>query len=294
MRALAKRLSFACAYFLATAGFAADCSLPLAFNHKTRDGVTPVYGDRTAIAFKAPMAVNTDGAPTSYHPDDPTGGKGLAINTICNGANAKLPDGTVLDWRKCSQLIAAFNQAKDHWTEPGKPKIEFYAVATKASGVPCTISSGPHAGYFVSTTALAADPSKDRCDPAHWLDALTVPFIIYPGAENFTKRGVGVGDLAALYNPTNDTVVYAIVGDRGPRLGLSEGSIAVAKALLKRSDDPKTRRDTYGYAVRNAGVVILPKAAMKPPYTAERIRIAGEAALAAWGGTERLKACTNR
>ena len=33
--------------------------------------------------FKAPLAVNTDGAPTSYHPDDYTGER-LALNHIDN------------------------------------------------------------------------------------------------------------------------------------------------------------------------------------------------------------------
>src|SRR5690606_30870851 len=114
--------------------------------------------------------------------DDPWGSH-KAINTICNGANAVLPDGRKLDFTHCGELIAAFNEARQgNWNTAGAPTMEFYGVAAHGP-VPCVIQSGPYAGYFVSTTSLEADKSKDVCDPERYLNALEIPFSIYPGAS---------------------------------------------------------------------------------------------------------------
>src|SRR5690348_5255032 len=181
------------------------CNLPGSFAHATRsDGTRTVRTGQGALLFTAPLAVNTDGAPNSYHPDDPWGRR-LALNNICNGANAVLADGRKLDYRSCPKLIAAFEQSRrSGWHSP---KIQFYAVATE-NGRPCTIRTGKYVGYFVSTTSLAADSRKPACDPGHWLDSNSVPFAIYPGHRNFTSRGVGTGDLVVIRNPANGRISY--------------------------------------------------------------------------------------
>src|SRR5207253_6793195 len=65
--------------------------------------------------FKAPMAVNTDGAPTSYHPDDFLG-RTIAINRIDNGIAIRRVDKKKLT---TTEKIAVFNKWKDSkWKVP--------------------------------------------------------------------------------------------------------------------------------------------------------------------------------
>jgi hypothetical protein len=272
-------------------GATAECGLERAFVHVTKEhGARNIYGDASALFFTAPMTVNTDGAPNSYHPDDPSGSQ-KALNTICNGANAHLPDGHKLDYRQCSALLKAFREAKEAgWDAPGKPRMEFYGVAANGS-IPCLIESGPYAGYFVSTTSLPADASKGRCDQERYLNALTIPFSIYPGASAFTTRGVGTGDVVVYYNPANDVFEYGIVGDRGPNWGLAEGSVAFAKSLRKLTNDPQNRKDTYRFGVTKIHALILPDETLSGPFTPENVRSRAKAHFEAWGGLERFKSC---
>jgi hypothetical protein len=267
----------------------------LGFVHPTKHaGDRIVYEGDGALFFTTPFAVNTDGAPTSYHPDDPWGNAGLAINTICNGANARLPDGQRLNYSQCGDLVDAFRQARDAgWRGNDVPRMEFYGVATQDadSAVPCIIPDGPHAGYFVSTTSQVADASRGRCEQARYLNSLELPFIIYPGAPAFIDRGFGKRDIAVLTNPETGIVEFAIVGDRGPRWGLGEGSVFLSKSLRGLERNPTTRREVYAFGVPNVHALILTDRSISPPYTLETIRTEGAAALEAWGGVERLEAC---
>jgi hypothetical protein len=272
-------------------GVTAECGLEYAFTHTTRhDGERNIYGDAAALFFTAAMAVNTDGAPNSYHPEDPWG-SAKAINTICNGANARLPDGRKLNYAQCRELVAAFEEAKAAgWEAPGKPVMEFYGVAAKGA-TPCLIQSGPYAGYFVSTTSLAADQTKGHCDQERYLNSLEIPFSIYPGARAFTERGVGKGDVVVYFNPANDAIEFGVVGDRGPAWGLAEGSVAFAKTLRKLTEDPKNRRDTYRFGVEKVHALILPNETLSGPFTGENVRMRAEARFEEWGGLERFKDC---
>jgi len=270
---------------------AAECGLERAFVHTTKHhGDRNIYGDAHALFFTAPMAVNTDGAPTSYHPDDPWGSQ-KAMNTICNGANARLPDGRTLNYSQCRALVEAYREAKAAgWDNPLKPRMEFYGVAANGA-IPCVIQSGPYAGYFVSTTSLPADESKDRCDQERYLNSLTIPFSIYPGASAFTQRGVGKGDVVVYYNPANDVIEYGVVGDRGPGWGLAEGSVAFAKSLNQLTHDPQTRKDTYRFGVTKLHALILPSETLSGPFTAENVRSRAKERFEAWGGLDRFKSC---
>lgn len=270
----------------------AQCGIAGKFMHPTRhEGNRTIHSDSSSLFFTSSMAVNTDGAVTSYHPDDPAGKDGLAINTICNGANVYLNPTAKLDYKKCAQLIAAFRVAKAGGFAPDKfPKVSFYAVATSA-GRPCIVPSGEFKGYFVSTTSLLADPAKGVCDPGRYLDSLSIPFTIYPGSSAFTSRGVGKGTVVVSLNPENGVVEYAVVGDRGPAWGLAEGSVFLAKSLRRVDATPRTRKETYAFVVPKVHTLMLPGEKIAAPYTLEKIRTEGAAALKRWGGTERLKDC---
>ena len=60
---------------------------------------------------------------------------------------------------------------------------------------PCIQQSGRFAGFFVAQTARAADPTRDICDPAHWISSTEIPSITLPGGR-LRMRGVTPGDLA--------------------------------------------------------------------------------------------------
>ena len=271
-----------------------ECGLNDKFKHNTKDGKKWIYEDDESLFFTAPMSVNTDGAPTSYHPDDPWGSDGLAINTICNGANALLPNGKVINYRNCKELVKAYKKSKSAgWDNPNKPRMEFYGIA-KQGYVPCTIKTGKYKGYFVSTTSQVNDKSFSICEQERYLNALELPFIIYPGHRKFINRGLGKKDIAIFYNPKKNILEYAIVGDKGPSRGLAEGSVFLGKTLNKRTRNPKNRKDTYKYAVKKVHALLLPNTSVEPPYTLEKIRREGKLAFENWGGRKRFDNCIDK
>jgi hypothetical protein len=287
-------LAISCIGFLVaptTAQPVANCGLVGKVTHNSFDGPRQIHGGQNGLFFTSGLAVNTDGSSISYHPDDPSGTAGLAINTICNGANAILTNGTKLDYTRCKELKTAYNQAKaSGWAKVGVPRMAFYAVATKHEK-PCLVTDGPHKGYFVSTTSLLADASRDVCDPARYLDSLEIPFSIYPKNSALTRYGVGVGTVTISYNPVTKVIEYGLVGDRGPARGLAEGSVFLARTLAAKQTVPRTRQETYAFVVPNVHTLMLPSAKVKPPYTLDNIRSQAKAAFDAWGGRARFDTC---
>ncbi|GEM_PF-6470987 len=274
------------------------CGMGQSLAHKTKhDGTrTVIYDGKGAIAFKANYAVNTDGAPNSYHPDDLYGGKGLAINTICNGANAYSAAGEKFGPAQCSQLVDTYKTAKaQNWTQEGGARMRFYGVAThdQAQAVPCLNKTGKYAGFFVSTTSMVADSSFGTCEQERYLDSLETNFIIRPGGKKFRNIGMGLKDLAVVIDPKTGKSVFAVVGDTGPSFGLGEGSVALLQRLGSRTDVPQTRRETYGYGIKNAVTVILPDATFSGKVTQAAIDKAGAMALSSFGGMERVLGCVS-
>lgn len=287
-----KSVIFLAAISLAAQSTFAACNIDGVSIHPTRsEGNRRIYGDETNLFFTSGLAVNTDGAVTSYHPMDPWGSNGKAINTICNGANVRNSANQILDYRQCAELIRNFDRARNGgFAADVLPRVDFYAVATK-DGRPCIVSEGIYAGYFVSTTSLIADSSKDVCDPTRYLDSLSVPFSIYPNHANFKDNGVSKGDIVVTYNPATDRLEYSIIGDRGPKWGLAEGSVYMAKTLAKKTENPKTRKEVYKFALPKVHTLMLPSASIPPPYTPEKIETAGKAAFEKWGGMPRMREC---
>ena len=272
------------------------CGLPDSFIHKTKyDGNRKVLWNPDAMVFRSNYAVNTDGAPNSYHPDDPKGNKGLAINTICNGANAYTAAGEKLNYSKCGRLVKVFERVRqDGWQAHPTRRMEFYGVASKpGSGkrVPCINDDPAWAGYFVSQTRLAVDPALGSCAQETYLNALTQPFLIVPRASTFTQAGVGQGDLAVSYHVPSGRIVFGMIGDLGPNWGLGEGSVYTNKQLRGVAHLPKTKLETYGYGAKDVVTVFLPNENYGGPYTAAGIDAAARAAFARFGGLDRLKAC---
>ena len=82
---------------------------------------------------------------------------------------------------------------------PPDAEIDWFAIATRAPQDgryrPCVQQSGRFAGFFVAQTSRAADPTKDICDPAHWISSTDIPYITLPG-NRLRVKGVAPGDLA--------------------------------------------------------------------------------------------------
>src|ERR1700722_6191610 len=112
-----------------------------------------------AFFYEAGMTIDADGAPNAYHPDN------SGLDDLANA-------GTPGRWE---------GLAKD---ANGKPYIQG--------------QDDPFPGYYVSETALA-DRSKAVNDPARYVDASRIPFIVLPGIMA-RELGARVGDFAIVFN----------------------------------------------------------------------------------------------
>ena len=249
--------------------------------------------------FKAPLAVNTDGAPTSYHPDDYTG----AVKAINHLDNAITISATSKAKMTVAQRRAVFDQWRKspEWTVPQGYRITWQNVIAKdPKGRPC-IFKQENAGYFGSLTALNnALPAKEmgECMVRNQLDQRVIPAIVLRGKDNPLHRyGAKKGDLVLATNPANGVVVAAVIGDTGDGHRIGEGSVALNMALLGLTAQPAS----YAQAVkldtgtREMIVAVLPASAgyqRERPYTANNIaaRVAQWSKERGYGGVDQLAA----
>lgn len=145
--------------------------------------------------YQSKLAVDADGSPHAYHPQD----KGL-----------------------------------DDLKNAGRPG-NWWGIVThnqKPWGTPVIQKAGdPAPGYYVSQTAWH-DPSKSPKDPSAYVNAEEIPYIVLPYERSFNAK---LGDLAVVYNLANDRWSYAVYADnyelKYGDLGIGEGSIALAERL---------------------------------------------------------------
>jgi hypothetical protein len=203
------------------------------------------------------MAIDADGAPNAYHPED------RGIDAL---ANAGFPNG---GWKS----ILAVGPL-----DPAKPFVQ---------------PAGPFAGFFVSKTTLQ-DPTRAETDPARYVDSTRVPYLVFPGAFHALTGTGTMGDLAMVRNLRSDAVTAAIVADGGPKNApLGEVSIQLATRLGGVNVNPRNGggmpRGPFLYALF-PGTRSTPKW----PVTSDAIEAGANAALAAIGGWDRLLACVAR
>jgi hypothetical protein len=142
------------------------------------------------------MTIDADGAPNAYHPED----TGLDLLK-----HAGYPH---TSWWK-DVLV----------TDPAHPDRPF------------VMSSGTYTGYYLSMTALS-DPRKSCTDPACYVDATSVPYLVFP--EQFSIiEGVGaLGDIGMAINLSTGKMAPFVVADIGPgNHPLGEVSIRLAEML---------------------------------------------------------------
>jgi hypothetical protein len=206
-------------------------------------------GESGAYTYKTGhVALDADGCPRAYHPDN-TGLDALA--------NAGFPHG---GWR--SVLVVDPNH-------PDKPFVQ---------------PQGPTQGFFVSKTSLT-DQSLPETDPDKYVDAASVPYIVFPGAFH-ALAGTGTwGDvlMARSLNAANAGSA-AIVADQGPtNAPLGEISLKLAEALGGHNPNP---RNGAGAPHGPFQYVVFPKSKGTPPWrrTVQDIQTQAAALLAEIGG----------
>lgn len=220
-------------------------------------------GAASSIAvFKARLAVNTDGAPTSYHPED-FNGERLAINKIVHGITiSRTGSGSLTN----AQKEAVFDRwrASPTWTVPQGYRISWQSViAPDPAGRPCIFKTGEHRGYFGSLTATKNGlPSSEwgECQVRNQLDLRHVPAIVLrgPSVNPLSVFGAKKGDLVLAVNPATSpaTIVPAIIGDTGNAKRIGEGSVALNMKLLRRTTQPKTYADAVALDTGNREMIV--------------------------------------
>lgn len=211
-------------------------------------------------------AIDADGSPTAYHPDDvgqPCGASGAGLDCP---ANAGYP--TQSWW----PTVLAPDPAN-----PGKAFVQ---------------PSGPGKGFFVSKTALLDRSNGNERDPLRYVDASTIPYVVFP-KPFFRLSGTGTrGDIGVAYHLTTKQKTAFVVGDIGPNEPLGEGSIALFKALGGSAPNPRTGA---GVAPGDVLYVLFPHSVnQRPrawPMTLIEIDQAAKTLLDARGGQEMLEAC---
>jgi len=240
-----------------------------------------ISGEHPVIFFRTSLRVNTDGAPNSYHPQDLTGSV-RAINNICNGVSVTR-NGVTLGCAGARQVFAQFRD--NNFREPPGHRINWQnviAATTNESGrtIPCVFRSGEFTGYFGSLTSLKNDltgADAGECGHRSQLDQRIIPAFVLPGGRNVVRTfGAGVGDLLVAFNPRNNVVSAAVVGDTGPANKLGEGSVGLNMALLGRTDQPSTYREALRLDTGNNEmlIAIIPNSRnfnQQKPFTKENI-----------------------
>jgi peptidoglycan hydrolase-like protein with peptidoglycan-binding domain len=166
-----------------------------------------------AVFCTTRMHVDADGSPRAYKADN-TG--------IENIGNAKKKDGSL------SPDVIVFSGGKPH---------------TQGD-------DDPAPGFLVSQTSLR-DPNKAATDPAKYVDALKVPYIVLPGGKLGAAR---VGDVALVIDFDSGSRVKAVVADAGPAGETGEASIFCAGLAIGM----KSSEITEGEA-RKKGSFINPR-----------------------------------
>ncbi|MGF1737405.1 hypothetical protein [Photobacterium satsumensis] len=224
--------------------------------------------DRVTYAFKSShVRLDADGAPNAYHPDD-VGlhcTRGVGFKGLDCPANAGYPNE---DWWS-SVLVPSPKNPKEAFVQP----------------------RGPFEGYFVSKTSLINTNISDKKNPSRYVDATTIPYIVFP--RNFYKRsGTGLmGDLGYSMNLRTGDKSAFVVADVGPsNAQLGEMSIYLAEKLGGSSPNPRTGT---GSPKGEILYVVFPYSSKqhKWPLSNAEIEFLAESMLIKVGGIEAVQGC---
>jgi len=211
-------------------------------------------------------AVDADGAPNAYHPDD--------VGQTCG------PVGTGLDCPANAGYPGA-----DWWptvlvpdpVDPGRAYEQ---------------ASGEFAGFFVAKTALADGANPVAEDPAKYADARTVPYVVFP-RPFYRLRGTGrLGDVGFALNLETGARTFFVVADIGPAEPLGEASIGFFTALGGQNVSARTGG---GVPRGRIAYMIFPNSSRSIdlgwPIDAAALARVGQPLLDGVGGVAALTAC---
>ena len=240
------RTLYCTALFALTTVAQAAPSCPLA--HWDDYGGTQLFRNagQGAYVFATTHAqVDADGAPNAYHPDDVglncktgTGFKGLDCP-----ANGGYPNG---DWWP-SAIVPDPKNKKKGYVQP----------------------DGEFKGFFVSQTSLR-DGARSDLDPAKYVNAAAVPYLVFPGIPSESGHGnAGRPGLCGEPGQRQDVGVHR-GGGRALGCEIGEMSIALAQALGGQNPNPRTGA---GKPDGKIAYVVFPKSRANPawPLTNQQI-----------------------
>lgn len=199
------------------------------------------FRDSNAFFFTSGMTIDADGSPNAYNADN------TGLDDLANAG------------------------APGHWE----------GILQDKDGNPLVQGPGdPYPGYYISCTSLA-DWTKPPDDPARYVDASKIPYIVLPG-EVARQAGARPGDLAVVVNIWNKSYSYAIFADVGT---LGEGSIALANNLGIASDA------RHGGTWWGVLYLVFPGSGDHRPKSIDEVDTESQKLLSDWGGVKRLTSC---
>jgi len=243
-------------------------SLPVLLDRKPADAKDPVM----LLTVLHRVAVDADGSPRAYHPEDPRGRGTCRIDQDADGivhytgacALDELANAEILVFRGAQRLsgdefasewhgfwplihdkkLKPFDMKKYVTTAPDGYYFLYWKdrnlsaffksdiIPRANDGYPCL----SHDGYFVAATTLKQDnvDPANSCAPSRYMDAEKVPFLVLPD-DTFGNAHAGDIVVARLEGAPADRLVYGVVGDTGPVAQFGEASIAFNRALLGKS-----------------------------------------------------------
>jgi hypothetical protein len=129
--------------------------------------------------FQAGMAIDADGSPRAYHPDN------TGIDDLKHG-------GYPGNW---------WGVATSNELSTGAPLLQH--------------ASDPAPGFYVSTTSLI-DVRYAYQNPLRYVNAEEIPYFVLP--DHFSPT-IQLGDIAWIYNTHNGVHSFAVFADVGPDVG---------------------------------------------------------------------------
>lgn len=155
---------------------------------------TGSVGKKADHQIVVPMAVDVDGAPTAYGPDNRK-----ALDYELNAhVNAKK-----------SGAIVGYRTDQHH-----KPIVQ--------------TSTDPAPGFYISETAYTDINNANKNDPRRYVNAAEINYTVL--AKAAASKGVRTGDICVVHAIKKNKTVFAIVGDTGHANG-AEGSLALLQRL---------------------------------------------------------------
>ncbi|HKV47256.1 MAG TPA: glycoside hydrolase family 75 protein [Candidatus Acidoferrales bacterium] len=206
-------------------------------------------------------------------------GHNVPIWSLGDGSAVMFSSGMTIDADGAPNAYNPDNTGLDDLANAGMPG-HWDGIVTRHGEPFVQGSDDPFPGFYVSQTALV-DWSKEMTDPARYVDASKIPYVVLP--EGLSRQfGARLGDFAVVVNMRRGVAANAIFADIGT---LGEGSIALADALGIWSN--AREGGTRGGIL----YVIYPGSGNHHPRTLDEINSETDKIFQQWGGMEQLSSC---